>query len=330
MAGKLPFYKFFVDDWLADMHLRVCSPAARGLMIDLICLAHKSDRRGFIQQANTTPLTQEQVARLLGYPSAEAGNLFHELFNAGAISASETGVLFIPAMVREERIRKARSEAGSRPKNRDPQSGVFVPTKREQNRQQEANKNSNKPLDSECLDSGVLDSGVLEGGSPRGETARADPPGPGPPTPEDFQHAWNETIRFARFGTWTAERLALFAERCRDPTWLASWRAALTKIPESAFLCGECTDFKANIDWFLKSDSVTKIIEGNYEHGSTRRGGGNAPRQDGGQSANPPGGAGNPGLRSQHAGRAERIDIPVRSGSGAGEDANHPGANGRP
>src|SRR6185436_3421446 len=37
---KLPYLKFFYGDWLRDTSLSSCSPATRGIWIDLLCRMH--------------------------------------------------------------------------------------------------------------------------------------------------------------------------------------------------------------------------------------------------------------------------------------------------
>lgn len=73
----------------------------------------------------------------------------------------------------------------------------------------------------------------------------------------------------------TAKRRATMAARLRDAWWRENWRKGLARIPDSDFLCGRSGAWKADIDWFLKPDSLTKILEGKYENGtSSKRTGG--------------------------------------------------------
>lgn len=59
-------------------------------------------------------------------------------------------------------------------------------------------------------------------------------------------------------------------QRWRDPWWRENWQAALDRGSQSAFLRGEFGGWKISFDWFLRPDSVSKILEGNYD-GSTKR-----------------------------------------------------------
>lgn len=59
-------------------------------------------------------------------------------------------------------------------------------------------------------------------------------------------------------------------QRWKDVWWRENWQAALDRGSQSAFLCGDSGGWKISFDWFLRPDSVSKILEGNYD-GSTQR-----------------------------------------------------------
>ena len=81
--------------------------------------------------------------------------------------------------------------------------------------------------------------------------------------------AWN--VIAARYGLpacrmLTGARRSALAARLRDPDWAANYPAALAGIERSAFLRGgNARDWRASIDWFLRPNSVTRILEGQYE-----------------------------------------------------------------
>jgi hypothetical protein len=47
-APKLPAFLFYPGDWMKDPQLRACSPAARGIWIDLLCAMHENGRTGTV------------------------------------------------------------------------------------------------------------------------------------------------------------------------------------------------------------------------------------------------------------------------------------------
>jgi hypothetical protein len=114
MADKLPYLAFFVDDWMSDERLRLCSLAARGLWADMLCVMHKSEVRGYLQRADGLPLTNDQVARVVGCSPIEAATYSKELIEAGVCSLSDTMVIYSRRMVRDENLRAIRSKAGKK------------------------------------------------------------------------------------------------------------------------------------------------------------------------------------------------------------------------
>lgn len=58
MAKKLPAIMFYTGDWLKDPAVGQCSPATRGIWMDLLCLAHENNRSGVVSG------TVEQLARI--------------------------------------------------------------------------------------------------------------------------------------------------------------------------------------------------------------------------------------------------------------------------
>ena len=93
----------------------------------------------------------------------------------------------------------------------------------------------------------------------------------------EFVAAWNATrgVRKSAKPNLTPSRRRSFRARARDPTW--DWRAALAKFP---LPCpnGHPDGWLPDLDWFLRPDSVLKIIEGKYDW--TRAAGSDAARRD--------------------------------------------------
>jgi len=113
MADKLPWFPFYADDWLSHDKLRSCSSAARGLWIDMLCLMHKNDRRGYLQLSGKS-VTPEQLARMTGRSPDETSQQLAELIAADVASVAEHGIIFSRRMVKDERIRQVRSAAGAK------------------------------------------------------------------------------------------------------------------------------------------------------------------------------------------------------------------------
>jgi hypothetical protein len=67
----------------------------------------------------------------------------------------------------------------------------------------------------------------------------------------------------------TKKRMAALKVRMNEAPFQDGWKEAIAKIPSSKFLTGDNDrGWRADLDWFLKPDSVVRIIEGKYDgHG---------------------------------------------------------------
>lgn len=62
--------------------------------------------------------------------------------------------------------------------------------------------------------------------------------------------------------TATTGRTKAFKARARDEFWRGNWKAALAQVPLEAWrLGGTDRGWRANFDWFLRPDTVAKLIE---------------------------------------------------------------------
>lgn len=113
------FMKFYPSDWRGDEELRVCSLAARGLWIELMCLAHKHG--GVVLIAGEIP-TEAEIAKQVGGTKSEVTKLIAELLKKGVASRRQDGALFSRRMVKDAQrreINKANGEKGGNPSLRD-------------------------------------------------------------------------------------------------------------------------------------------------------------------------------------------------------------------
>jgi hypothetical protein len=100
--------------------------------------------------------------------------------------------------------------------------------------------------------------------SPNGE-ASAEPTSRPAVTAEEFRNAWNAVTQFPACRTMTDARKKHLRARLADPSWASSWREALGRAAKSSFLTGAGGGWRMGIDFFPKPDTVTKILEGNYD-----------------------------------------------------------------
>lgn len=103
--------KFWPQDWQRDPALRACSLAARGLWMEMICIAHDADPYGFVF-INGKPATVRQIASIVGIGEKDAAKLLAELEDAGVFSRDEAGSIYSRRMVRDNAVRAKAREFG--------------------------------------------------------------------------------------------------------------------------------------------------------------------------------------------------------------------------
>ena len=110
---KRPAFQFYPSDWRKDSGLRLCSLAARGLWVELMCIAHECEEYGKLKQ-NGRGFSHKTLAKLVGLSPQTTLKLLKELEENGVFSRDEDGAIYSRRMVRDEELRKIRAEAGSK------------------------------------------------------------------------------------------------------------------------------------------------------------------------------------------------------------------------
>lgn len=111
MADKRPAFQFYPGDWMKDPDLRRCGRAARGMWIDILCLMFECSDRGVLATGGV-PWTDQEIAAAVGGDISDGVECVAELLRKGVAYRNQAGAIFCKRMVRDEQIRKARSEAG--------------------------------------------------------------------------------------------------------------------------------------------------------------------------------------------------------------------------
>jgi hypothetical protein len=93
--------KWFWADWLADPGLRACSIGARGMWMDLLCVAATAEPVGYVTIAGRA-MTYEEIARLTGVEISVAEQLIAELLSKNVCGKSTLGgALFSRRIIRD-------------------------------------------------------------------------------------------------------------------------------------------------------------------------------------------------------------------------------------
>lgn len=106
-----PWSKFFWSDWSSDPALRVCSLAAQGLWMRLLCVAAEHDPIGYVA-INGRSLGVTDIARLAGVTETAAAELLEDLSRNGVFSRDRKGCIYSRRMIRDEKRRKLNVKNG--------------------------------------------------------------------------------------------------------------------------------------------------------------------------------------------------------------------------
>lgn len=151
-----PWLKFYTTDWRADPRLKMCSMAARGLWIEMICLMHEATPYGHLL-INGQSLTDAQLGALVGAPPDQIAALLGELEAAGVFSRTRAGVIYSRKLTRlDKKAAIARNNGrkggnpslcksdGKQPLDKGGDKGGDKPQKPEARKKKEEPKGSSK------------------------------------------------------------------------------------------------------------------------------------------------------------------------------------------
>lgn len=116
MSGTV-WTKFYWSDWESDPALRLCSFAAQGLWMRMLCIAASHDPIGYVCVAGR-PLGVTDLARLTGASETEVGVLVAELEQNGVCSRDRQARIYSRRMVRDAKasaIAKKNGKLGGNP-----------------------------------------------------------------------------------------------------------------------------------------------------------------------------------------------------------------------
>lgn len=94
---KRPSFQFYPGDWMSDLKLRRCSPAARGVWVDVLCALHDSDDGyGFVRW----PL--KELARTIGAAMPQIKELVDKGVLRGNDSEVRDACIYVPRSGRRD------------------------------------------------------------------------------------------------------------------------------------------------------------------------------------------------------------------------------------
>lgn len=88
---------------------------------------------------------------------------------------------------------------------------------------------------------------------------------------DEVMAAWNDCAMLPAIRTISGKRKKTLSARFKDSMFYQNWRQAIKKVAASDFLMGKNDrGWVADFDWFLRPDSVLKIMEGKYDNRGKR------------------------------------------------------------
>jgi len=130
MAGTT-YSKFFWSDWSDDKELIICSMAAQGFWMRLLCIAAGSERQGHVLVAGRKPTLQE-LHDITRCPLDQIELLTAELVRNEVCGLDRDGVIISRRLVRDARRRNISAEGGKSRQRQliDKQEKPFIGTRR--------------------------------------------------------------------------------------------------------------------------------------------------------------------------------------------------------
>lgn len=108
---RSPSFQFYPGDWLTDPKLNLCSPATKGVWMDILCHMYLSDEPGFLVFGDVV-LDANGIQKLSKMNPKTFQKVFIELTTFGIIQRDENGRFFSKRMVNDERTRQQWREIG--------------------------------------------------------------------------------------------------------------------------------------------------------------------------------------------------------------------------
>ena len=298
-----PWMKFYPSDWRSDPALRMCSLAARGLWMEMLCVMHEADPCGSLV-INGRALTPRQISALAGCSLPETEAALSELEEAGVFGRESDGTIYSRRMRRDvekaQRDRDNGKNGGNPLLKPDTPKGVNPPNIRDAKVEDKAQKpeargqklednslrSSESSLRSLLVDPVEVGMRKIYDRLEAAVPPRPDKPAaPEPEKPKRRRKSDDQTIT-AFLDGWAAlsaatrlpaclavtdKREARIAKRGQNlveafgfETPEAGFAEMFGKIRGSPFLLGQDGRWRCDIDWVLEEANFVKIMEGKY------------------------------------------------------------------
>lgn len=109
--ARRPAIQFYVKDWMSHPGLRMCTLAARGLWLEMMCIMHECTPYGYLAIGGKGILP-EVFARRVGESEADVLRWLTELETNAVFARDPSGIIYSPRMLRDEHNRQVRGAGG--------------------------------------------------------------------------------------------------------------------------------------------------------------------------------------------------------------------------
>lgn len=254
-----PYFPFFPNDWLGSQKIGLMSFEEQGVFLHLLCLSWNSDDCGIPADANALRMLCRGYApskKVLECFSKEGDRLYNKKLLAVRRKKEEiqennrkaAKIRWKQCNTNVLRVHSERNANGIPPNPKDINIPPLPPKSRGM---RTCVLRKQKPRPEEVAAQVAKKHGVGESVS---ETA------------DRLIKAWNSLGRpFPAVHKISEGRMAALRQRLKDKTWRKDAAKALSIMRFSDFLRGHNNSgWVADIDFFLRRDTVTKILEGKY------------------------------------------------------------------
>lgn len=259
-----PYLPLYVDDWMNNTKLKMCSPGAHGLMISIMCLMHKSDMYGIIllkqkfKQSDKQDINfAYQIAKLTSFDLLDTTKYFNELLDENVLKIDDDK-LICERMVKDASVSKNRALSGKK-------GGVKTQSSAKDFALAKSEANTGIGIG---IENGIENEYVNDNES--GKTIKSEKP------KIDFEAVikiFNSVCNaLPAVQKLTPQRSAALKNRIGE-VGLNGLGDAFQKVAESRFLNGENDKgWTADFDWILKPANFQKIVEGKYKNNDNGKG----------------------------------------------------------
>lgn len=245
-----PYLPLYVDDWMNNSKLKLCSPGAHGLMISIMCIMHKSDSYGVILLKQKFKQTDKQetnfalqIAKLSTFDLLEIEKFFYELLEEKVLKI-EGDSLICSRMVKDASISKKRASSG----------------KTGGEKTQKSIKNFAKANTQANTGIGNDNEIVTENDNEIEKKEKAK---------NNFQEIvsiFNSVCSELPQVVKITEARKSAIKKIIKENGPENLGTVFDKVSKSDYLNGHINGWKADFDWILKTNNFIKILEGNYDN----------------------------------------------------------------